>query len=65
MGDWLLLFTWFLQAPESMSFLLWALQASTGMSSLRGLVGKGMGSIAVEAVLKGFCFIIPPPIDYS
>ena len=33
------------------------------MSSLRGLVGKGMGSIAVEAVLKGFCFIVPPPID--
>jgi hypothetical protein len=25
-------------------------QASTGMSSLRGLVGKGLGSIAVEAV---------------
>ena len=40
-------------------------QASTDMSSLRGLVGKGMGSIAVEAVLKGFCFFVPPPIDYS
>jgi len=25
-------------------------QASTAMSSLRGLAGKGMGSIAVEAV---------------
>ena len=35
------------------------------MSSLRGLVGKGMGSIAVEAVLKGFCFIVPSPIDFS
>lgn len=31
------------------------------MSSLRGLVGIGMGSIAVEAVHKNF--IQPPPID--
>ena len=27
------------------------------MSSLRGLVGIGMGSIAVEAVHKGFCLM--------
>ena len=29
-------------------------QDSTGMSSLRRHAGKGMGSIAVEAVHKGF-----------
>ena len=39
-------------------------QASTGMSSLRRLVGKGLGSIAVEAVLIGMP-IVPPPIDSS
>jgi len=38
-------------------------QASTAMSSLRGLVGKGMGSIAVEAVTIGYNFFGPPPID--
>jgi len=38
-------------------------QASTAMSSLRRLVGKGMGSIAVEAVTIGFNFFVPPPID--
>jgi hypothetical protein len=32
----------------------WIVQASTDMSSLRGLVGKGMGSIAVEAGPNGF-----------
>ena len=37
-------------------------QASTGMSSLRRLVGKGLGSIAVEAVLKRIPNV-PPPID--
>jgi hypothetical protein len=30
------------------------LQASTGMSSQRWQVGKGMGSIAVDAVIKVF-----------
>ncbi len=40
-----------------MSFLRRLLQASTGMSSLRGLVGKGMGSIAVEAVPNGYYFL--------
>ena len=48
------------------------LQASTGMSSLRRHVGKGMGSIAVEAVYKvlvpltasyRFLFYVPLPID--
>ena len=38
-------------------------QASTAMSSLRGLAGKGMGSIAVEAVPIGYNFFAPPPID--
>ncbi len=37
-------------------------QASTGMSSLRGMVGKGLGSIAVEAILIGTP-VVPPPID--
>jgi hypothetical protein len=36
----------------------WIVQASTDMSSLRGLVGKGMGSIAVEAGLNGFASCI-------
>ena len=40
-------------------------QASTAMSSLRRLVGEGMGSIAVEAVPIGFNFFAPPPIDSS
>jgi hypothetical protein len=38
-------------------------QASTGMSSPRRHVGKGMGSIAVEAVHLRFFFLEPPPID--
>ena len=39
------------QASESMSPLRWA-QASTGMSSPRRHVGKGLGSIPVEAFNK-------------
>ena len=48
------------QASESMSFLL---QASTGMSSLRWQVGKGMGSIPDEADHIRFILLEPPPID--
>ena len=42
-----------------MSSLRQIIQASTDMSSLRRLVGKGMGSIAVEAVLWEFCLLCP------
>ena len=38
------------------------LQASTGMSSLWWHVGKGLGSIPVEAVLK-VLLLETPPID--
>ena len=38
-------------------------QASTGMSSLGRLVGKGKGSIPVEAVMLRFLPFAPPPID--
>ena len=38
-------------------------QASTGMSSLGRLVGKGKGSIAVEAVMLRLLHFAPPSID--
>ena len=46
-----------------MSFLHRVVQASTDMSSLRRYVGKGMGFIAVEAVIHDFCRFVSPPID--
>ena len=33
------------------------------MSSLRWHVGKGLGSMPIEAVVLGFNFFVPPPID--
>ena len=39
------------------------LQASTGMSSQGRLVGKGKGSIAVEAVMLRLLYFAPPSID--
>ena len=39
------------------------LQASTGMSSQWGHVGKGMGSMSDEAVHIKLLSIKPPPID--
>ena len=33
------------------------------MSSLRWHVGKGLGSMPVEAVVLGFIFFVTPPID--
>ena len=39
------------------------LQASTGMSSPGRLVGKGKGSIAVEAVMLRLLHFAPPSID--
>ena len=46
---------------EKYDILGW--QASTGMSSLGRLVGKGKGSIAVEAVMLRILPFAPPPID--
>ena len=63
MGGWIHVFFRFEQASTAMSSPRRQEQASTAMSSLRGLVGKGMGSIAVEAVPIGFNFFAPPPID--
>ena len=48
-------------------FLFWrkkvAIQASSGMSSLWGQEGKGMGSMSDEAVHIKLLSIKPPPID--
>ena len=37
-------------------------QAIEAMSSLRGRCG-GLGSMASRAVINGFYFFVPPPID--
>ncbi len=39
------------------------LQTSSGMSSLWGQEGKGMGSMLGEAVQLRLIFLEPPPID--
>ena len=52
-----------LQVSKSMSFPCLVSQASTGMSSLWGQVGKGMGSMPGEAVQIKLLPIKPPSID--
>ena len=44
-------------------FLFRLVQASTDISSLQRLVGKGIGSIVVEAILWEFWLLCSAPID--
>ena len=48
---------------DGFDILFWLLQASTGMSSPGRLVGKGKGSIAVEAVMLRLLLFAQPSID--